>query len=375
MVPFLLNAQTSTFSFNINGTVPAGFADALNTAGKNWSRYLHITVPIKVNVFTVNSSFVPFSGLTLANGRKNFPNAYPNYLYVTSLANQMTNSELNPGQYDMDIYFNLFTPMYYGNGAPPANQMDFISLAMHEIGHGLGFYSDGYVDNSGKGSFGNVPVSVFMGLITPSFPWRGQDSVPTIYDKYLQKASGNALATCAPFNSNALGDSIMNGMLYFDGTLFAALSPGGKARVAGGTGTYFFGEDLLHLHQSYPNTIMSYYWGLGDTVRAPAPREIAVLRQIGWNPNTVGLNELKKMETELLIYPNPGNEEVKISGKHLRSIQLIGLDGRIVLTEQINGLEESIHLNTAELDEGLYFIRAGYTGDKQSNGYRLQVIH
>lgn len=191
LVSGFLNAQVNSFSLNVNGTPPVGFTTALNIAAEKWSQYLQVSVPIKVNVFTVNSGLLPFSAITVANGRKDFSNApVTNTLYTTALANQLAGTETNPGEFDMDIYFNLASSYYFGTGKPAANQKDFISTAMHEIGHGLGFYSTGYVNNSGSGSFGNVPSSVLFPLV-PSFPWHGQDGVPCIYDKFIKKQSGS----------------------------------------------------------------------------------------------------------------------------------------------------------------------------------------
>jgi len=108
---FLINANAQmagSFSLHVNGTPPTGFVQALTIAAQKWSNFLQITVPIKVNVLTVNSSLLPFSAITLANGRKNFANApVPNTLYSSALANQLAGAETNVGEYDMDIYFNL----------------------------------------------------------------------------------------------------------------------------------------------------------------------------------------------------------------------------------------------------------------------------
>ena len=70
---FFLKAQTiSTFSFNINGTAPLGLSAALDVAAQRWTDYLTISVPVKVNIFFANSASLPFSAITLANGRTNF---------------------------------------------------------------------------------------------------------------------------------------------------------------------------------------------------------------------------------------------------------------------------------------------------------------
>lgn len=373
LIAHFANSQVTTFSFTINGTVPAGFSQALTIAGQKWSNYLQITVPVKVNVFTVNSSLLPFSAITLANARKNFPNApFPNTLYVSTLANQMAGSEVNVGEYDMDIYFNLATPYYFGTNKPNSSSIDFISTAMHEIGHGLGFYSDGYVDAGGKGSFGNIPSSSIFPL-TASFPWRGQDSVPSIYDKFITKASGNPLVTSTTNNSFALGDSIKNGALYFNGPLFANSShSNAPVRLAGGAGTFSLGVDLLHIHNSYANTIMSYYWGAGDTVKTPGPWEIGILKEIGWNTKIVGLHEQNSGYNYVSSYPNPVNNSLVINAKDIQEVKLYTFLGELVKTMYNPSKETEIQLTTDELNDGIYFLKLNF--NSSSNTYLKKII-
>jgi hypothetical protein len=377
---FLLRGQ-ATFSFNVNGSPPPGFAQALVIAGQKWSNWLQITVPVKVNVFTVNSSFIPFSAITLANGRRNFSNApHTNILYVSSLANQLAGTELNPGEYDMDIYFNLATSFYYGSGLPPASSDDFITTAMHEIGHGLGFYSDGYVDGSGNGSFGNIPPSAIAPL-TSSFPWRGLDSIPTIFDTYIVRTSNNPLSTSAPANSTALGDSIKNGALYFSGPLYANPSHSNTpVRLSGGAGTYTLGVDLLHIHDSYANTIMSYYWGPGDTVRTPAPWEIGILREIGWNlkpptPVNTGLEKTTAGYARVSSFPNPADASLIINGKDVKDVKLYTLLGEPAQTVSNVLKEEELYIGTSGLKDGVYFLKITFYNDERDLTKKVIIKH
>ncbi len=357
-ISFGIIAQTPGFTFNINGSpVPTGLVAALDNAAKRWNNYLLITQPIKVNIFLVNNSFYPFSGLTLGNGRKNFFNAPVNdFIYPTSLANQLAGTELNPGEYDMDIYVNLYTSFYYGTGKPNNSKMDFITFIMHEIGHGLGFYSDGYVNSSNIGSFGNIPPSALSPLST-SFPWHGQDSVPTIYDKFIIKQSQNNLVGIAPNNTTMLGDSIKYTANYFDGPTYANSSNGGApVKLSGGTGSFSLGVDLLHLHSSVCNSIMSYCWGLGDTVRKPASLEIGILKEIGWNINPASsVNEIALVENGFTIYPNPSHDHIFFSSSFPKE-KIKSIEMKNVLGEKVAVLETDMSSDVSMLSKGIYFI-------------------
>jgi hypothetical protein len=369
------NAQVSTFSFNINGSVPPGFTEALTIAGQKWSNYLQINVPIKVNVFTVNTTLVSASAITLANGRQNFTNApFSNFLYPTALANQLAGVETNTGEFDMDIYFNLATPFYFGAGKPYPFQLDFISTAMHEIGHGLGFYSDGYVNNANEGSFGNIPSFAVFPLTT-SFPWRGQDSVPSIFDKYIVRSSNNSLVGIAPENSIALGDSIKNGALYFSGPVYANASHfNTPVRLAGGAGTFSLGTDLLHIHNSYANTIMSYYWGGGDTVRTPGAWELGILKEIGWNLKAVGIQEQENI-LSVSAYPNPADKAVSIKATNIQSVKVYTILGSMVCENNTTLKADEANIDTRNLEDGIYFFTVSFSGNWQPITKTIFIQH
>ncbi|MES2591004.1 MAG: T9SS type A sorting domain-containing protein [Bacteroidota bacterium] len=359
-------AQVSGFTFNTSGSLPAGFSQALTIAGQNWTNYLQITVPIKVNIITVNSNLYPFSAITLTNGRQNFTNApVPNTLYTTSLANQIAGVELNPGEYDMDIYVNLATPFYFGTAQPTPSKYDFISIAMHEIGHGLGFYSDGYVDGNGLGSFGNIPASTISPL-TSSFPWPGQEGVPAIFDKFIVKASNSPLTTIAPQNSLALGDSIKNGAMYFNGPVYANASHGNAPiRLSGGAGTFGIGTDLLHIHNTYDSTIMSYFWGPGDVMRVPGPWELGILKEIGWNLKPVGVYENHNAD-DVVTYPNPASANVFVDAANVTEVKMYTLHGELVQSVINHSARKELTINVENLNDGIYFLQIAFEDGKPS---------
>jgi hypothetical protein len=349
-------SQTNTFTFNINGAIPPGFENCLHTAGLKWSQHLKIDVPIKVNVFVVESVLLPFSGITFANGRQNFPNApHSNFMYVTALANQIAGVEINPGESDMDIYFNISTYFYYGTGKPNSSQLDFISTAMHEIGHGLGFYSAGYVNASGIGAFGNIPASAIAPAST-SFPWRGQDGAPTIYDKYLVLKSQSSLVECAAQNSKALGDSIKNGPIYFSGPMYAnSLNLNSPIEVEWVPGQFFLGEDLLHLNSSFDSTIMSYGWGPGDTVRVPTTTELLILKEIGWNlTQPVGLMNLEIKKNTIELSPNPASTAISLKGAGIKAVRIYNGCGELIKTEYNPSGHVPFQLSISNFEPGVY---------------------
>ena len=129
---------------------------ALQFAANHWGNLIDGTVPIELHVQfdplggTATSATLAFAGPQTAN--QNFTNApMANTFYVSALANQLAGSDLNPAGFDIDATFNSdvdgnvvlgTTVFYYGTDAnPPAGTLDFVSTAIHELGHGFGFLS------------------------------------------------------------------------------------------------------------------------------------------------------------------------------------------------------------------------------------------
>ncbi len=92
-----------------------------------------------------------------------------NTWYPAALANALAGADLAPGICDIDAFFNsaiddascAFPKVwYYGlDGNPPAGTIDFVSVVLHELGHGLGFQT--FVD-LGTGAKLNNFDDVFM---------------------------------------------------------------------------------------------------------------------------------------------------------------------------------------------------------------------
>jgi hypothetical protein len=122
----------------------------------------------------VGANFVPLdcaasSGVLGAAGpttvHRNFPGApLASTWYVQALANSLFGGDLHTGEDDIEAIFNsnIGTPgclqssgWYYGlDGNPPSGKIDFVSVLLHELGHGLGYLS--LVSLSTGAKFGNV---------------------------------------------------------------------------------------------------------------------------------------------------------------------------------------------------------------------------
>ena len=95
---------------------------------------------------------------------RDFPGATkPGTYYVDALADRLRGADAYPGQFDIMASFNsTFSSWYFGtDGATPAGTYDFVSVVLHELGHGLGFLGAASVtDGSGLVGLGGYATWV-----------------------------------------------------------------------------------------------------------------------------------------------------------------------------------------------------------------------
>lgn len=129
---------------------------AFQHAANIWAATITSSVVIRVSATfdplscDQNSGVLGAAGPTTAH--RDFPAArIPNTWYVQALANSLFGGDLAASDDDIEASFNANVGTsgcldaigwYYGlDGNSPANQIDFVSVVLHELGHGLGFLS------------------------------------------------------------------------------------------------------------------------------------------------------------------------------------------------------------------------------------------
>lgn len=283
-----LTAQTADIQITPLGTITDTAAlTAMEYTAAIWEQHLNSSVPIKVNV-----AFFPVSGLflgfTFPNGRRDFPGApQENTWYPSCLANALTGMELNPGESDMDIVIAADANWYFGtDGQPGPGKYDFVSVLLHEIGHGLGIVSlaDSY---NGEGSFGMIDFTQFQPF-APTFPIPQLAGLPGAYDRLLTTGSGQVLTDTQSFpNPSALLHATFTGSNVFYSGTEGVLANGGQSVKVFAPATFTFGTSISHLDESqYPvssgNALMTPYIGAGNVTQEPGPIALGILHDIGW---------------------------------------------------------------------------------------------
>lgn len=357
--------RTATFNITYTGYTPEAQA-AFQYAADIWGFYLISDIPIKINTYF--APLVPgLLGITLPNGRKDFPGApKANTWYSTSLANAISGTELNPGEFDVDLFLNSTVNWYFGtDGNCPATEYDFASVALHEICHGLGFVGLGKV-SSGIGSFGLLQANDFAPIAT-SFPWPDLDTLPAIFDEYLEDGNNESLITLDN-PSVDLKTAFTGNALYWNGNNALANNGNIKPRLYA-PGTFSLGSSLLHLNEStYPagniNELMTPFSGTADAVHDPGPIVLGMLKDIGWNLYLEGVENTTAPDELFHMYPNPVNDYLSIKNtRHkIGKVEIFDATGRSVL----NRSEIPSLIDVSGFPEGIYFIRIAGTDFYQS---------
>ena len=142
-----LRAPAGDILVRYTGFTPEAQA-AFQRAVDIWAAFLLTTVPIEIEAAFES---VEDSG-TLAFVRPvTFFTSESESWYPVALANQLEGRDLDPEDPDIEATFSSSANWYFGlDGDPPINRQDFVSVVLHEIGHGLGVFDSFAIDEDGN---------------------------------------------------------------------------------------------------------------------------------------------------------------------------------------------------------------------------------
>lgn len=319
-----LGAQPSTFNITYaDTTVTQDVRDAFQYAADIWSWKILSGVPIEVRVV-----FIPIAGGTLGStipdGIKDFPNApMPDVIYVTALANALSGQDLKPNGQDITVIINSNINWYYGtDGNPANNQYDFVSVVLHELGHGLGFVTLFNVNAQNEGTYGTLDGIDFP--LINQFITEDPEGSPFVYELFVENGTGEELldTTLFPNPSTALSQQLRSRSIFFNGPEAVAENGGNRPKLYAPLG-FTFGTSILHFDENaFPsgdtNELMTPFIGAGKVNHEPGPLALALLKDLGWtiNPYDVGVETGLSSDNSIRLlqnYPNPFSDATSIS--------------------------------------------------------------
>jgi len=239
---------------------------AFQAAVDIWSHIVYSPVPI-----VVNASYADLGGNTLgqAAAAQGFYCGCIGdgvHVYPVALANALYGSDISPSNPDIVAQFNSnpVAPFYYGtDGAPTSGMVDFESVVMHELGHGLGFAGSMTMSN------GNVVYS------SPSMKW----------DTFLVDNAGNPMLGYA--SGSAQLTTAMESPLYWSGTDGSSANGGTRPTMYAPAAWEQGSSGGAHLDETTygrgdANSLMSPQISAQEAVHTPGADAVAMFRDIGW---------------------------------------------------------------------------------------------
>jgi hypothetical protein len=247
---------------------PAAAQTAFYAAAAIWTSTIQSSVPITISACWSNlgSSILGYSGGY--SMYRNFTGApKENTWYASSLADALSGSERGlAGEYDDYITYNSNFTWYTGtDGVVPSGQYDLVTVAAHEIAHGLNF--------AGTASYASGTGSYGYGT-----------GYPNIYDTFMEDSGGTKLTTYSNPSTN-LGSLLTSGNLWFNGVNSKAANGGTRVKMYA-PGTWSSGSSYAHLDYSTfagtVNSMMVYAVASGSSQHNPGPVTKGLLKDLGW---------------------------------------------------------------------------------------------
>lgn len=260
------SARALPFGITFADDVTAAAQTAFNFAAAKWADVLPTSYTGEA--VNVRVDFSPITSLASTTTSYYLPDVAPlsplrrfrdGFLYPDALIEYIHGADFGEA-IDFTIEFNDSTTWFYGpDGKPSADQFDFVTVALHEIAHGLGLGSSIGADGS------------FM------------DS-PTIYDRMLC----NIPCTSLVYNMTAEARlaAVTGGNLQWIGSFgtYGNLVDGYSAPLElYAPPTFIPGSSVWHLDpDKYPDELMRPAFAGGAVARTIGNITFGMLEDIGW---------------------------------------------------------------------------------------------
>ena len=258
----------------------SGFSSLAVTAMEYAKSILETMLPADTK-FTVQANWqtISTSGVLAQTSISRFVGGWeidapsPLSYYPVALAEKMSGKNLNEGlSGELTLTVNSTMNWYFGtDGNTPVTKYDLVTVVIHEICHGLGFFD----------SF-NVTGTVGS--------W-GIGSLPAIYDTFIENINGTRLTDSLkiPNNSQLLESLLTGNAVYFNGPLLrkyaVSVIPNFASRAKlYAPSTWDSGSSISHLDTITPrvNSLMNPFIDRGEAIHNPGSYIFSILGDLGW---------------------------------------------------------------------------------------------
>jgi hypothetical protein len=273
-----------------------------------WASLLTSNVPIRVyaifqsldsNILGIEDSKEVWDGF--------YNQIHANTYYPIALAQMLHGERISTGSpYDIKTTFNSdFRSWYFGtDGLVPKGKYDFVSVVVHELCHGLGFWCSMNITDSLGG----------WGLN------KGYGVKPVIFDHFIFNGYNQKLIdTVLFFNPSIdLANQLQGNDIYFNGLNAIFKNNGLKPKLYAPM-KWVDGTSISHLDENtYPagnqNSLMTPLLAGAESIHSPGPLILGILKDLGWKidepTNDVsedGDREIQQSYNLFQNFPNPFN--------------------------------------------------------------------
>jgi hypothetical protein len=344
--------KSGTQNANISVTY-VGFSEEAKTAFQKavdiWESMIYSPVTIRMEARWESLDQGVLGSCAPSTFYRDFDGASnPDQYYPVALAEKILGRNLNNDEPDLVARFNKnLDRWYFGtDGDTPTDKYDMVSIVLHEICHGLGFYGSMYIDDD-QGAWG-------IGL-----PPRA-----IVFDHYIQNRNGKQLIDLGLYDnpSAALKGEYISTFLYFGSPIARNINDNDFPRLYAPS-VFNEGSSIYHLNDATyngtENALMTHAASFGEAIHDPGPLTMAMFAEIGWIHTRFELDSLKDIEVledPLLEVEIISDTAIKTNTAYLHySYDEFDSEDSVLLSYTGTGNDYTVNIPIPSLDRNVYY--------------------